>query len=185
MKISNLLLTLFLLSPALTLFAANDDYELNGGINYQSLLSQRQTEWRRREASLNQQINDLESQIASLRGSITILENDKKGLTRDNSKLADELANCRSGLSMNSDQQSTINQLNLNNASLTADNEALNASVSDLQTEVEKILGEKEALNVLLTPRTEGLAISRMKLLTLLSRSTVVRKSLTSRMSLS
>jgi chromosome segregation ATPase len=147
MKTTTLLLTLFFLSPTLCFFAAGDDFELNGGINYQSLLSQRQTEWRRSEASLNNQINDLESQVASLRGNITILENSKNGLTRDNYKLADELANCRNGMNMNSGQQDTINQLTLVNASLTTDNQFLSVSISDLRGEVEKILAEKEGLN--------------------------------------
>ena len=147
MKTTRILLALFLLSPTLSLFAANDDYELNGGINYQSLLSQRQTEWRRVESSLNNQINELEAQVASLKGSVTILENDKKGLIRDNQKLADSLDQCRSGMNASSEQINTINRLTIANASLTSDNEALNASLSELQAEVEKILAEKEELN--------------------------------------
>ena len=158
MKAIYLILTMMLCKSSLQIFNASADIEFNAGINYQSLLSQRQTEWRRREADLNAKINDLESKLSIAQGAISILESDKAGLQNDNEILAEELAKCQLKLVIIGKKESQINSLSINLSQCEDDKNALQASIDELSASISSIVSENESLKAELDSRDRDLA---------------------------
>ena len=146
MKVITLILTTLLCQSSLQIFNASGDIEFNGGINYQSLLGQRQTEWRRRENDLNARINELESKLAIAEGAIKVLESDKAAFQNDNEILAEQLGKCQLRLSEIDEKQEMINNLSFNLRECENKNGALIVSIDELTVQISNIINENENL---------------------------------------
>lgn len=146
MKVITLILTTLLCQSSLQIFNASGDIEFNGGINYQSLLGQRQTEWRRKENDLNARINELESKLAIAEGAIKVLESDKAAFLSDNEILAEQLGKCQLRLSEIDEKQEMINNLSFNLRECENKNGALIVSIDELTVQISNIINENESL---------------------------------------